>query len=185
MSEQASAFNALIELAELTRSHAKGLPAQLDVKPYWSGIGFSLFGNKYVAPMGEVAEMVEMPHFTRLPGVAEWVRGVANIRGRLLPLTDMAGFLGGKLTSSWRQQRVLVVEQDEIFSGLVVDAVYGMQHFPVDGYTQDIRDVAVNEAMAPFMQGAFTSDEGEEWAVFSPWALVKSERFFQAALIAG
>ncbi len=186
MSEQASAFHALVELAELSRSHAKGLPAQVDVKPHWSGIGFSLFGNKYVAPMGEVAEMLEMPHYTRLPGVTDWVRGVANIRGRLLPLTDMAAFLGGKLTSAWRQQRVLVVELDDIFSGLVVDAVYGMQHFPVDSYSQEVRgEMANNEAMAAFMQGIFTGEDGEEWVVFSPWALVKSERFFQAALVAG
>lgn len=185
MSEQSTAFNTLVELADLSRSHAKGLPAQVDVKPYWSGVGFSIFGNRYVAPMGEVAEMLEMPRYTRLPGVVDWIRGVANIRGRLLPLTDMAGFLGGKLTVPWRQQRVLVIEQEDIFSGLVVDAVYGMQHFPVDSYSNDIREVAVSDAMSQFMQGSFTSDTGEEWAVFSPWALVKSERFFQAALIAG
>jgi len=182
VSEQGSAFNTLVNLAEQSLSHAKGLPAQVDVKPYWSGIGFILFGNRYVAPMGEVAEMLEMPQYTRLPGVADWIRGVANIRGRLLPLTDMAGFLGGNLSSPWRQQRVLVVEQEDIFSGLVVDGVYGMQHFPVDSYSQDIRDVPVSEAMAMFMQGSFTSDTGEEWAVFSPWALVKSEKFFQAEL---
>lgn len=185
MSEQAAAFNVLVELADQSRSHAKGLPAQLDVKPYWSGIGFTIFGNKYVAPMGEVSEMLEMPRYTRLPGVTDWVKGVSNIRGRLLPLTDMAAFLGGSLTSAWRQQRVLVVEQEDIFSGLVVDAVYGMQHFPVDSYSQNIRGAIVSEPMAPFMQGSFTSDEGEEWAVFSPWALVKSEKFFQAALTAG
>lgn len=185
MSEQASAFNTLVELAELSRSHAKGLPAQIDVKPHWSGIGFSLFGTRYVAPMGEVAEMVEMPHCTRLPGVADWVRGVANIRGRLLPLTDMAAFLGGKLVSHWHQQRVLVVEQDEIFSGLVVDAVYGMQHFLVDSYSADVREGAVSEVMSAFIQGSFADDAGDEWMVFSPWALVKSERFYQAALAAG
>jgi len=185
VSEQASAFNALVELAELSRSHARGLPAQIDVKPHWSGIGFSLFGNRYVAPMGEVAEMLEMPHYTRLPGVANWIRGVANIRGRLLPLTDMAGFVGGALTSPWHQQRVLVVEQDDIFSGLVVDAVYGMQHFLVDNYSPDVREVVVKETMAAFVQGSFVDDVGVEWAVFSPWALVKSEQFFQAALIAG
>lgn len=127
--------------------------------------------------------MVEMPHYTRLPGVADWVRGVANIRGRLLPLTDMAAFLGGKLISSWHQQRVLVVEQDDIFSGLVVDAVYGMQHFGVDSYSPDVREITVNENMAAFIQGSFSSDTGDEWAVFSPWALIKSEQFYQAALI--
>ena len=59
MAEEAIAFKTLATLAEISLSHAKGLPAQVDVKPYWSGVGFSLFGNRYVAPMGEVAEMLE------------------------------------------------------------------------------------------------------------------------------
>lgn len=183
MAEESVAFDTLVALADISRSNAKGLPAQIDVKPYWSGIGFSLFGNRYVAPMGEVAEMVEMPHYTPLPGVTAWVKGVSNVRGRLLPLTDMAAFLGGKLTSSGREQRVLVVEVDEIYSGLVVDAVYGMQHFPADNYSQTIRGGVFGNDMLSFMQGAFISEEGEEWAVFSPWALVRDERFFQAALV--
>jgi len=182
VAEKSVAFDTLVGLAELSLRYAKGLPAQLDVKPYWSGVGFSLFGNRYVAPMGEVAEMLEMPHFTRLPGVTTWVKGVSNVRGRLLPLTDMADFLGGKLQSAWRQQRVLVIEVDEIYSGLVVDAVYGVQHFPTDNYSQTIKGGVIGNEMVPFMQGAFTSDDGEEWAVFSPWALVKNEKFFQAAL---
>ena len=183
MAEEATAFEILVELAQTSRNHAKGLPAQIDVKPYWSGVGFSLFGNRYVAPMGEVAEMLEMPRFTRLPGVAHWVKGVANVRGRLLPLTDMASFLGGKLTSSWKQQRVLVIEVDETYGGLVVDSVYGMQHFPVDNYSQTLNAGSLEAGIAPFIQGAFVSEEGEDWVVFSPWALVRSEKFFQAALV--
>ena len=129
MAEEATAFDVLAELAEIGARHAKGLPAQVDIKPHWSGIGFSVFGKNYVAPMGEVSEMLETVHYTQLPGVASWIRGVANVRGRLLPLTDLAAFLDGALQVPWRQQRVLVVDTDEIYSGLVVDAVFGMQHF--------------------------------------------------------
>jgi twitching motility protein PilI len=184
VTENALAFDTLVAMAELSLSHAKGLPAQVDVKPYWSGVGFSLFGARYVAPMGEVSEMLEMPHFTRLPGVTDWVKGVSNVRGRLLPLADMAVFLGGKLISAWRQQRVLVIEVDEIYSGLVVDAVFGVQHFPVDSYSPVVKSGIFGNEMVPFVQGAFMNDEGEEWTVFSPWSLARNERFFQAALSA-
>jgi len=176
------AFETLLELADVGKQFAKGLPAQIDIKPHWSGIGFSLFGKNYVAPMGEVSEMLETLHYTQLPGVAPWIRGVANVRGRLLPLTDLAAFLGGKLQASWRQQRVLVVDADEVYSGLVVDAVHGMQHFPIDNYSQTVSDGVDFEGMVPFLQGTFTSDAGESWTVFSPWAVVRSEEFFHAAL---
>jgi twitching motility protein PilI len=179
------AFETLLEIAERSQASAKGLPAQLDLKQNWSGVGFSLFGQRYVAPMGEVAEMLEMMDFTLLPGVTSWIKGVANVRGRLLPLTDLADFLGGALQTNRRQQRILVVEVDEVYCGLVVDTVYGMQHFPVDNYTPDVTGGVINEEVSRYLQGTFVSDgdSGDKWTVFSPWELVRSDKFYKAALI--
>ncbi|MCB1616215.1 MAG: purine-binding chemotaxis protein CheW [Pseudomonadales bacterium] len=181
MSEK-KAFAALRELSRLSRQSAAGLPAQVDVKPYWSGIGFTLFGKKFVAPMGEVSETLEVPPFTHLPGVKGWVKGVANVRGRLLPITDLAEYFGGKLESGRRSQRVLVLEQGEIYSGLMVDGVYGIQRFPVDEYAPVVRGVD-QEALKPYLQGTFLDEStAEPWIVFSPWMLTKDEAFFQAAI---
>lgn len=181
MSQPSHAFKVLLDVATETRNTAKGLPAQMDIRPHWSGIGFELFGRRFVAPMGEVTEMLEVPHYTHLPGVQSWIRGLANVRGRLLPLTDMAAFLGGKLEAPRRNRRVLVVEMGDIYSGLMVDGVLGMQHFPVDTYTPDMAGIEY-PAMVPYLQGAFRDEGDTEWSVFSPWRLVKDERFFASAL---
>jgi twitching motility protein PilI len=133
--------------------------------------------------MGEVNEMLEMPSYTQLPGVADWVKGVSNVRGRLLPLSDLAAFLGGELSTTRHQQRVLVIEVDEIYCGLVVDAVYGMQHFPVETYSNTVAPQHLVEGITPFMQGVFSNDEGQEWPVFSPWAVIRDERFTKAAAV--
>lgn len=180
---ETAAFDTLVTLADVGKKYAKGLPAQIDIKAHWSGIGFSLFGKNYVAPMGEVSEMLETLHYTQLPGVTPWIRGVANVRGRLLPLSDLAAFLGGELRSNWAQQRILVIDTEEVYGGLIVDAVYGMQHFPVDNYSQTVSEGADSESMVPFLQGAFMSEAGEAWTVFSPWSVVRSEGFFQSALV--
>ena len=55
-----AAYQALLDLAQLSRSNARGLPAQVDVKPHWSGVGFSLLGQRFVAPMGDISEMLEV-----------------------------------------------------------------------------------------------------------------------------
>ncbi len=181
MTEQSAAFATLLDVAVNTRRTAKGLPAQLDVKPHWSGIGFILFGRRFVAPMGEITEMLDLPHYTQLPGVQGWIRGLANVRGRLLPLTDLAAYLGGRLDAPRRNRRVLVVETGDAYSGLVVDGVLGMQHFPVDSYVPEMIGID-HEAMVPYLQGSFREESGRDWVVFSPWTLVHDERFFQAAL---
>ncbi|TXH50876.1 MAG: chemotaxis protein CheW, partial [Cellvibrionales bacterium] len=41
MSGSTQAFNKLLEVALNARRTAKGLPSQLDIKPHWSGIGFT------------------------------------------------------------------------------------------------------------------------------------------------
>lgn len=181
MAETSLAFRTLADVAVNTRLTARGLPAQADIKPHWSGIGFVLFGRRFVAPMGEISEMLEVPHYTQLPGVQGWIRGLANVRGRLLPLTDLAVFLGGRLESARRNRRVLVVENGDIYSGLVVDGVLGMQHFPVDSYAPEMAGID-HEAMIPYLQGCFREENGRDWVVFSPWLLVNDEKFFQAAL---
>ena len=38
-------------------------------------------GRLFVAPMGEVGEILHEPRYTLLPGVKSWVKGVANVRG--------------------------------------------------------------------------------------------------------
>ncbi|MCC7516008.1 MAG: chemotaxis protein CheW [Pseudomonadales bacterium] len=181
MSEAATtAFNMLLDVAVNARRMAKGLPSQIDIKPHWSGVGFTLFGRRFVAPLSEVTEMLEMPPYTSLPGVQNWIRGLANVRGRLLPLTDTAAFFGGKLEAQRRARRVLVVETGDIYGGLIVDGILGMQHFPVDSYVPEMAGIDYAD-MVPFLQGSFREESGRDWVVFSPWLLMQNEKFFQAA----
>lgn len=184
-----AAFQTLVGLAMQSRRSAKGLPSQVDTKPHWSGIGFELLGRHFVAPMGEVSEMLEVPYYTRLPGVKPWVKGVANVRGRLLPVCDLAVFLGGRIQAPRKQQRILVLENEDLYTGLLVDQVFGMQHFPVDTYSPVVTDQAGADGLpqdndqrlvAPFCQGHFFV-EGVEWTVFRPEKLSADAQFSNAA----
>ena len=176
--QQSNAFQALLELAGRSKHFARGLPAQVAIKPHWSGIGFSLMGRRFVSPMDEISEMLEVPPFTRLPGVQPWVRGVANVRGRLLPLFDLAAFFDSKISGQRKQRRVLILDREDIYSGLIVDQVYGMQHFPVDTFNGDKTDLP--DRLAPFIQGAYRQGENQ-WNVFSPALLASDPRFVNAA----
>lgn len=171
-------FEVLAALAERSVAVARGLPARLEIKPHWSGVGFSLLGGRMVAPMGEVAEMLSVPPYTRLPGVKPWILGVANVRGRLMPLVDLELFLGGQVTGGRRQRRVLVLDQGELYTGLVVNEVFGMQHFPIDAYGND--GAPASEALAAYEAGAF-ENEGVRWGVFHPSRLVQNEEFMNAS----
>lgn len=177
---QEAAFQALVELAELSRSHAKALPAQVNASPRWSGIGFSLLNHRFVVSLGQIAEMLEIPPSTKLPGVQPWVVGLANVRGRLLPLFDMAQFLGGQASAQRKQHRVLVIDSNNYYSGLIVDQAYGMQHFTSERYSEEVSDIP--EVVQSLVQGAYTDAVGNTWTVMNIPSLLQDPRFANAAL---
>lgn len=182
MSESLTAFELLLQIDQRCRLLAADLPSQPTRQDSWSGIGFRLGENWYVAPMGEVSEVLHEPRFTQLPGVKSWVKGVANLRGRLLPIMDLSGFFsvnepGHELSVVRKQRRVLVVEHNEVFAGLMVDEVFGLQHFAQESLGAAATS---NEPMAPFIKGRFQREQN--WHVFSPFALAQSQSFMQVAI---
>jgi twitching motility protein PilI len=182
MTESLTAFELLLQIDQRCRLLAADLPSQSTREDNWSGIGFRLGDHWYVAPMGEVSEVLHEPRFTQVPGVKPWVKGVANLRGRLLPIMDLGGFFFGKesgheLSAARRQRRVLVVEHQEVFAGLMVDELFGLQHFAQDS----LEPVdTLNGPMATFIKGRFQREQA--WQVFSPFALATSHGFMNIAL---
>ncbi|MAD44489.1 MAG: chemotaxis protein CheW [Oceanospirillaceae bacterium] len=171
-------FALLLDIAERSRYNASDLPQQTEAVSYWRGVGFMLAGRHFVADMGEVAEILQPPRLTKVPGVRNWVLGVANVRGRLVPVMDLAGLLGLPSKANWRSRRVLVVEQDDHLSGLLVDAVLGMQQFPVDGRSDT---PALEPAFEKFVSHSYERD-GREWPVFELRELIQAPEFLEIAV---
>ena len=177
MTESMTAFELLLQIDQRCRVLAADLPSQPTRQDNWSGIGFRLGEHWYVAPMGEVSEVLHEPRFTQLPGVKPWVKGVANLRGRLLPMMDLCAFFGHELSAARKQRRVLVLEHGDVFAGLMVDEVFGLQHFAQDSL-ESMDDLS--GSIAPFIKGRFQREQ--DWQVFSPFALAKSQSFMHVAL---
>ncbi len=179
MSGETTPFAILTDIAERSRAMAAGLPEQQEAVELWNGIGFVLAGERYVAPMGEVTEILHVPRFTHIPGVRPFMMGAANVRGRLLPLIDLANFFDlSRSSRNFRERRVLVVEQGDVFSGLVVDTVLGMQYFAAESFRVD--PGRAPDSVRPFVNGSYERDE-EIWKVFSAVDLLADERFLDVA----
>lgn len=159
-----SPFTLLVEIVERAEGARTELPAASTTRTHWTGLGFSLLGQRFVVPMDEVAEMIRIPQITRLPGVKPFVNGVGNVRGRLMAVLDMATFFGEASTLPRTQRRVLAVEQEEQFFGFIVDESLGMQHFPSESFRDEASEML--PVFKPFIRGSF-SVAGTEWPVMS------------------
>ena len=100
-------FIELLRLADLARARKSGRRGGQEFD--WQGVVFEIGGQRLVAPMGQVSEVLSMPEYTSLPLVKPWMLGIANIRGRLLPLTDLSHFLQVPSRLTQMSQLVLVI----------------------------------------------------------------------------
>lgn len=171
-------FLLLKSLSDLYAGKAKQLPAEKEISETQTVVCFSLMGENLAIALEELAELLEVQNCTRLPRVKRWVKGVANVRGRLLPVMDLADFLGGRLQTAPKLQRVIVVEFGNVYVGLTVDRVYGMRRMKVEDYRKNFSDVP--KEMAPYVEGGF-KDGDEHWLLMRPARLLQDKQFLQVA----
>lgn len=167
MSQQ-SPYETLVRLSQRSEAVYQELPARENAQTHWTGIGFSLLGQGFVVSMDEVAELMRVPHATRIPGVKNFVMGVANVRGRLMVIVDLALFFGERSRLPRAQRRILAFEEDELYLGFVVDESLGMQHFPSDTYSQQAGDLP--DMFRPFTAGSYKTG-GVTWPIIRLSAL--------------
>jgi len=161
-----------------SRSKASGLPQQEEVKDEWRGIGFRVGDYRLIAPLGQVVEILTLPALSRVPGAKDWVVGIANVRGNLLPIMDLHGYLHGKTTGIKKRSRVLVLNYRGVFSGLLVDEVMGMRRFLVE--TRRVVPDDTELAIKPYIEHIYEHHDGQ-WMVFSMHKLSESPLFLQVA----
>jgi twitching motility protein PilI len=172
-------YELLLDIERRCEGNAAGLPKLDNVEQEWVGVGFRIGNDKLIAPMDEVKEILDLPKYTNVPGVKSWVVGVANVRGNLLPIMDLRGFMLGEDIKQRRKGRVLVINYKGFNTGLIVEEVYGMRHFLAKDESRDLP--ATHEKITPYVEKVFMQDS-ERWPVFSFRKMTQDERFAQASL---
>jgi len=90
----------------------------------------------FALPIAAVREIVMVPEITPVPETGPFVRGIINLRGRILPVLDLAMRLGFGRGPSSPDGRILVVEHDrEHPIGLLVDDASEVLRVPESALT--------------------------------------------------
>lgn len=175
---QSSAFTLLQDIETRCKKRALGLPQKVELRRTWSGVGFRVGNIRLLVPMNEINEILRYPNITKVPSALTWVKGLANVRGNLLPIMDLNRFVDNDALKLTRSSRVLVVQRGELSSGLLVDEVYGMRHFFTEEHSKNLPDAS--DKLKIYMKGSFVQSE-IEWGVFSVAELTQSSEFLNIA----
>ncbi|HEX2224531.1 MAG TPA: chemotaxis protein CheW [Thermoanaerobaculia bacterium] len=85
-------------------------------------VSFELAGETYALPVTRVEEVLRIGAITRVPHAPAPIRGITNLRGRVLAVVDLRVRLGLPPAEPGPQSRILVVSSRDRSIGLLVDA---------------------------------------------------------------
>jgi twitching motility protein PilI len=172
-------FELLKELEKRSRTESAKSVAEENTGEEWVGVAFRMGGETFLAAREETREVLGYPAVvTRIPGAKNWVKGLANVRGALMPMLDLRQFLGSGATAPGRNARIIVVNHREIPAGLMVDEVLGFRRFAESEFDAEAPPTVIR--CDSYLAGAFRRG-GEVWPVISLKSLVESQSFLQAA----
>ena len=93
---------------------------------------FLIDGQLYTLPTSQVVEIIRMQPITFMPNLPEYVKGVINLRGRVVPVVDMRLRFRKKEIEYGTRTSIVIVEHGEMTVGLIVDFVKDVRDIPQD-----------------------------------------------------
>jgi purine-binding chemotaxis protein CheW len=92
---------------------------------------FFLGREEYGVDVRLVQEIIRVSEITQVPRAPEFIKGVINLRGRIIPVVDLKRKLGLGDVDVARQSRIVVVKVKERLIGLLVDGASQVLKVPV------------------------------------------------------
>ena len=126
--------------------------------------------------MQEVSEILSRTMLTEIPSAQAWFKGTANLRGHILPVTDLQAFVTGKPHPKSPLNRILITTFENALFGFSVEQVFGIEHFfseemkPLEGRPE-------TKAYWPYAKSAFEK-EGQPWIIIHLSSIVENPSFY-------
>ena len=93
-------------------------------------VSFKIGGEEFGVNILQVQEINRMLEVTRVPNAPEYVDGVINLRGKVIPIIDLRRRFGMERKEHDKNTRIVVVELSGKVVGFVVDAVSEVLRIP-------------------------------------------------------
>ena len=100
----------------------KNLPEEEDTQKD-KYLTFSLADEIYGIDIAVVIEIIGIQNITQVPEVPDYVRGIINLRGKIIPVVDMRLRFKRDFREYTDRTCVVVIEVHDVLIGLIVDGV--------------------------------------------------------------
>lgn len=91
-------------------------------------LGVQIAGQNWLVSMVDISEVLSLPPLMPVPLTKPWFRGVANVRGNLYCVADLATyFQQGEASGAIANRLLLAAERYGVNAALLVDRVFGLR----------------------------------------------------------
>jgi purine-binding chemotaxis protein CheW len=132
-----------IEQAQSETDHSRTVELKEQSDDTFHLVTFQLGKEEYGIEIASVQEIIRATDITPVPGAPTHVRGVINLRGKIIPVVDLRTRFALPETETNDSQRIVVVELKEKRIGMLVDGVSQVIKIPV-GVVEEMPEEAVN-----------------------------------------
>jgi purine-binding chemotaxis protein CheW len=114
-------------------------------------LAFESSGLRFVVNAMNIIEIITNHNTTKVPKVPDFVTGVINLRGQVIPIIDMSLRMGKSLSEYGEKSCIIVLEINEVMIGLLVETVFqvvnisaDMINYPQAGEAEELTNGIVN-----------------------------------------
>ena len=93
-------------------------------------VTFSIGEEEFGVDILKVQEIIRMMEITKVPRAPEFVEGVINLRGKVIPIIDLRRRFGLSARGHDKDTRIIVIEINNMIVGFVVDSVSEVLRIP-------------------------------------------------------
>jgi purine-binding chemotaxis protein CheW len=86
-------------------------------------VTFLLGDEEYGVPISQIQEIDRLARITKVPKAAEFIEGITNLRGEVIPVLDTRKRFGLAVKPPDDRTRIIIVDLGGVKTGLVVDSV--------------------------------------------------------------
>jgi purine-binding chemotaxis protein CheW len=95
-------------------------------------VSFHIAGEEFGLNILRVQEIIRVQQLTRVPNSPEFVDGVINLRGKVIPVIGLRKRFGLEELAHDKQTRIVVIEVKGTVLGFIVDSVSEVLRIPAD-----------------------------------------------------
>ncbi len=93
-------------------------------------VTFTLNNEEYAVDILSVQEINRITEITQVPNSEDYVEGVVNLRGKVIPIINLRTKFGFEEKPKDDSSRIIIMEINNITNGLIVDAVSEVLRIP-------------------------------------------------------